>query len=122
VKQAVERGYRWYRENLFDEHSDPRSFAIAPRLQIVRLEMYNAAEAISLGVLLRNEIPEAFTLAQGLATRFLRGQQVRKGHWVTRVYMGGIRHKVPFLRWPQSQLFLALSNCLLAAEAGRALG
>jgi hypothetical protein len=122
VKHAVERGYRWYRENLFDEQSTPRSFAIAPRLQIVRLEMYNAAEAISLGVLLRNEIPEAFALAQGLAARFLRGQQVRKGHWVTRVYMGGIRHTVPFLRWPQSQLFLALSNFLLAAEAGSARG
>lgn len=117
VQQAVERGYRWYRKNLFDEQSNPRSFAIAPRVQIVRLEMYNVAEAISLGVLLRSEIPEAFTLAQGLAMRLLRTQQVRKGHWVTRVYRGGIRHTVPFLRWPQSQLFLALSNFLLAAEA-----
>jgi hypothetical protein len=120
VREAVERGYRWYRRNLFDEHSNPRSFAIAPRLQIVRLEMYNVAEAVSLGVLLRSEIPESFSLAQEMARRFLRGEQVRKGHWVTRVYLGGIRHKVPFVRWPQAQLFLALSSLLLAAESGRA--
>jgi hypothetical protein len=120
VEQAVERGYRWYRENLYDQQSNPRSFAIAPRLQIVRLDMYNVAEAISLGVLLRNEIPEAFALAQGLAKRFLVGQQLRSGHWATRVYIGGMKHTVPFLRWPQSQLFLALTNVLLTAETGNA--
>jgi hypothetical protein len=36
---------------------------------------------------------------------------------VTRVYLGGIKHTVPFIRWPQSQLFLALTNLLLASVA-----
>jgi hypothetical protein len=118
VKNAVEKGYRWYRENLYDERDSPRSFAIAHRLQIVRLEMYNVAEAISLGVLLRSDLPDAFSLAQRLAAAFLRPNQVRRGYWVTRVYLGGIRHTFPYLRWPQSQLFLALTNLLLAEEDG----
>jgi hypothetical protein len=78
--------------------------------------MYNIAEAISLGVLLRNDIPEALALAETLAARLVRNYQLPAGHWVTRIYLGGLRHTVPFLRWPQSQLFLALTNLLVAAE------
>jgi hypothetical protein len=79
--------------------------------------MYNVAEAITLGTLLKNDIPEAFALAQRLATRLVREYQLPVGHWVTRVYLGGIRHTLPFLRWPQAQLFLALTNLLVAVEA-----
>jgi hypothetical protein len=31
---------------------------------------------------------------------------------VTRVFRGGFRHRFPFLRWPQAQLFYALTNLL----------
>ncbi len=117
VQQAIERGYAWYRRALFDEEDNPKSFAIAPRLQIVRLEMYNVAEAISLGVLLRHEIPQAYALADKLAAQLIRRYELPAGHWVTRVYLGGVRHTLPFLRWPQSQLFLALTNLLVAVYA-----
>src|SRR6185295_1354295 len=108
VAAAVRRGYEWYRRSLFDSDDNPRSFTIAPRVQIVRIEMYNVAEAISLGTLIRDDIPEALALADILAARFLRRCQLRAGHWLTRIYLGGIGHRVPFLRWPQSQLFLAV--------------
>jgi len=116
VASALRRGYAWYRQNLFDGDGSPRSFAIAPRMQIVRCEMYDVAEAISLGVLIGADIPEAFALADSLAARFLRQGQRRAGHWMTRRYFGGITHGVPFIRWPQAQLFLASTN-LLAAKA-----
>ena len=118
VRRAIHRGYQWYRKALFDEQDNPKSFAIAPRLQIVRVEMYNVAEAISLGVLLKDEIPQALALAQTLAARLIRYYGLPAGYWVTRVYRGGIKHTVPFLRWPQSQLFLALTNLLGARLPG----
>jgi len=118
VQEAIRRGYAWYRKALFDEQDNPKSFAIAPRLQIVRLEMYNVAEAITLGVLLRNEIPRALDLAETLAARLVRRYALPAGHWVTRVYLGGIKHTVSFLRWPQSQLFHALTNLLVAQQEG----
>jgi hypothetical protein len=117
VDGAIRRGYAWYRQALFDDQDQPRSFAIAPRAQIVNLEMYDVAEAISLGVLLRQSIPEGFALADALAARLIRHHQLRAGHWLTRVYRGGIRHTLPFLRWPQSQLFLAVTNLLAALES-----
>ena len=78
--------------------------------------MYNVAEAITLGVLLRDDIPEAFDLAETLAARFVKGCQLPAGHWITRTYVGGITHRVPFIRWPQSQLFLGLTHLLSARE------
>ena len=78
--------------------------------------MYNVAEAISLGTLPGHDIPGAFALADDLAARFVRPYQLRAGHWITRIYLGGIRHRVPFLRWPQSQLFLALTNLMTTKE------
>ncbi len=116
VKRAVQNGYEYYRKALFDRENNPRTYAVAPRVQIVLLEMYDVAEAITLGTLLRNDIPEAFTLAKRLATQLITQYQLPAGHWVTRVYRGGIRHTVPFLRWPQSQLFLAVTNFLLALK------
>jgi hypothetical protein len=116
IKRSIQRGYDWYREALFDADANPKSYAIAPRLQIVRFEMYDFAEAISLGVLLRDDIPEAMAHAQRLASRLLRIHQLPAGHWVTRVYRGGIRHATPYLRWPQAQLFLAITNLLVAVE------
>jgi len=115
VRHAIAAGYDYYRNNLFDHENNPRSYTIAPRVQIVRLEMYNLAEAITLGALLRDEIPEAYQLAHILASRLIKNYQLRDGHWVTRVYLGGIRHTFPFLRWPQSQLFHALTKLLIAS-------
>jgi hypothetical protein len=113
---VIRSGYDFYRQKLFDADGLPRSFAIKPRTGIVRLEMYDFAEAITLGTLLRNEIPEAYKHAQELAELLCREYQLPDGHFVTRVYVGGIRHTFPFLRWPQSQLFLALTN-LYASSA-----
>jgi hypothetical protein len=114
VQQAIAAGYEYYRKNLFDEDCNPKSYTIVPRVQIVRLEMYNMAEAITLGALLRDDIPEAYQLAHILASRLANEYQLAEGHWITRVYLGGIRHTFPFLRWPQSQLFHALTNLLVA--------
>jgi hypothetical protein len=114
VREAIARGYHYYRHALFDGEDNPKYFAIQPRTQFVRLEMYNVAEAITLGTLLRHEIPEAIELARRLARRLVEEYQLPDGHFVTRVYRGGFRHTYPFLRWPQAQLFYALTNLLLA--------
>jgi hypothetical protein len=116
VTRSVLRGYQFYRCALFDEQDNPKTYAVAPRTEIVRLEMYNFAEAITLGTLIRNDVPGAFALANELANRLIQNYQVPSGHFVTRIYRGGIRHSVPYLRWPQSQLFLALTNLLVATE------
>jgi len=117
VREAIERGYNYYKQALFDPSGNPKPFAVRPRLQLVRLELYDVAEAITLGVLLRDQIPEAFDRACVLGRRLISDWQLADGHFVTRVYRGGLRHTLPFLRWPQAQLFYALTNLLVAVSA-----
>lgn len=113
---SIRKGFDYYRCELFDADGLPKGFAIQPRTQIVKLEMYNFAEAITLGALLRDDIPEAFSLAQRLATTLCEKFQLRSGYFVTRVYRGGFRHSFPFLRWPQAQLFYSLTNLQTACQ------
>lgn len=117
VADSIQRGWRYYRENLFDEEGNPKMYTIQPRTQIVKLEMYNFAEAITLGALLRDEIPGALDFANDLAAR-LEKHQLPDGHFVTRTYIGGIRHTFPYLRWPQAQIYYALTNLLIARAGG----
>jgi hypothetical protein len=119
VRTAVAKGYDYYRRELFDERGLPRSFTIQPRAQMVRLEMYNFAEAITLGVVLRAQIPAAFAESQRLASLVVDRYQLPAGYYVTRIYLGGLRHTFPFIRWPQSQIFYALTNLLKALDEAR---
>jgi hypothetical protein len=119
VGKAIKNGFEYYHQEMFDHLGLPKSFVIEPRRQINRLEMYDVAEAINLGVLIRSMSPEAFNMAKHLAWLLIRNFQLKSGHFVTRLYIGGHRHKLPFLRWPQAQLFHALTTLFCAIEAGR---
>ncbi|MES2474709.1 MAG: hypothetical protein V4640_02930 [Verrucomicrobiota bacterium] len=112
VEESIRRGYEYYRRELIDGDGNPKSFAVEPRLQIAKLEMYNFAEGITLGALLADDVPQARELAVELAGKLINEHQLTDGHFVTRVFRGGIRHTFPFLRWPQAQLFYALTNLL----------
>lgn len=112
VAVAVRRGFGYYRQHLIDGHGNPKPFAVKPRLQLAKLEMYDFAECITLGALIGAMIPEAGELARSLAVELVERYQLPAGHFVTRVFRGGFRHRFPFLRWPQAQLFHALTNLL----------
>jgi hypothetical protein len=117
VTRAIEKGWAYYRRALFHGDGVPKSFAIEPRAQLAQVEVYNFAEAVTLGVLLADTIPGALEAARRLASIAIADYQLADGHFVTRVYRGGFRHTVPFLRWPQAQVFLALTNMLRAAQS-----
>ena len=110
VCDSIQRGWHYYRSALFSDDGLPMTYAKSPRTETVKLEMYNMAEAITLGALLGDDIPEALVMAEDLALRLARDYQLPDGHFVTRVYRGGLRHTFPFIRWPQAQLFYALTN------------
>lgn len=118
IDRVIKSGFNFYRRNLFGPSGDPKSFALEPRLQLAQLEMYNFAEAITLGVLLKDDEPEAMKMAQGLAKKLIEEYQEDQGYFVTRVFRGGFRHRFPFIRWPQAQLFYALTNLLDAGKPG----
>lgn len=75
--------------------------------------MYDYAEGISLGVLLKNEIPDAFEFSLKLAQQLIQRFQLNDGHFVTRVSTLDTKNTIPYLRWPQAQLFHALTSIMV---------
>jgi hypothetical protein len=116
IEASIRKGFAYYRQHLIDADGNPKPFAVKPRLQLAKLEMYNFAEGITLGALIGGMIPEAGELARGLASKLIEEHQLPAGHFVTRVFRGGLRHRFPFLRWPQAQLFYSLTNLLRVSE------
>jgi hypothetical protein len=116
VRDSICKGWAYYRQALFAPDGTPKSFAIEPRLQLAKLEVYNVAEAITLGSLLSNEVQGAYDLAGILTRRAITKYQLPAGYFITRTYFGGLRHTTPFLRWPQAQMFYALTNFLVACR------
>ncbi len=115
VTRSIIRGFEYHKTHLFHEDGNPKSFSQEPRFQVTQIEMYNFAESITLGALLKPLIPEAYGIGHTLAKRLVTQHQLPRGYFKTRIFKGGINHTFPFLRWPQAQLYYAITNLFHAA-------
>ena len=109
IWRAIENGYAFYREKLFDKHSLPIPFAVGGN-RLLRYSMYDFAEAIILGVLLRDLVPGAFERSLQIAVETAKRFQLPDGHFVTSIGRMGLRDKLAFIRWPQAQMFHAFAS------------
>tara|TARA_B100002052_G_C15885033_1_gene601137 strand:- start:3898 stop:5094 length:1197 start_codon:yes stop_codon:yes gene_type:complete len=112
ILNAIKRGYNYYINNLFYKNGRPKHFSKAKYLKLRKYEMYDYAEGIKLGVLLKDEIPNAISKSIELANDLMDNFQTKKGYFITRVTSFGTYHKVPYLRWPQAQLLNSLTLLL----------
>jgi hypothetical protein len=114
--KAIERGVDFYVSNLFDERGVPKPFSRPPRLIVYRRELYDYAECINLGVLLRGRFEKLDRLVEGVLNQVLNVWQKPDGSFRTRQLLIGWDN-VPMHRWAQAQLFRSL--CLLLSRSGR---
>jgi hypothetical protein len=112
VDVALRKGYDFYRTKLFDQDNCPVPFYPQGRNPLVKYEMYDWAEAINLGVLYKDYIPGAFDLSVSLADKVCRDYQTKQGHYYTKIYRGNWAQKMAYIRWPQAQMFYALTEVL----------
>lgn len=113
LTNAIDRGYEYYVNHLFDSNRIPIPFSIKPRLQIVKTESYAMAEAITLNSLMSERKEGSFEFAHFLTQWTCENLQTRNGYFITRSYIWGLKARYPFLRWPQAQMFFAFTNLLL---------
>jgi hypothetical protein len=112
---AIERGINYYVRNLFDEQGVPRPFSKPPRLIVYRRELYDYAECINLGMLLRGRFEELDRMVDGVVKQVLTVWQRPDGSFRSRQLLLGW-DDVPMHRWAQAQLFRSL--CLLLLRSG----
>jgi hypothetical protein len=111
--QAIERGVSYYVTHLFDEDKLPKPFSRAPRLTVYRRELYDCAECINVGLLLKGRFPDLDTIVVTVIREVLGRWRKRDGSFRSRRLLFGWDN-VPMHRWAQSQLFRSL--CLFVHE------
>lgn len=109
--RAIERGVKYYTENLFDAEGLPKPFSKAPRLTVYRRELYDYAEAVNLCTLLQGRFAELDRIQSRILQDLLARWQKSDGSFRARELLVGW-DSVPMHRWAQSQLFRSLSLLL----------
>lgn len=107
-KEAIEKGISYYLNNLFDNGNFPKPFSKPPRLTVYRNELYDYAECINLGVLLKGRFQRLDDTVIHVVTDVLERWQKPDGSFRSRKLLLGWDN-VPMHRWAQSQLFRSLS-------------
>lgn len=106
---AIKKGYRYYRDHLFRKDNTPIHFADAKYIKFRKYEMYDYAEGLKLGTLLKDDIEGSLDFSILLAKNLITNFQLPDGHFLTRVTSFGQKQKIPYHRWPQAQLFCSLT-------------
>jgi hypothetical protein len=114
-RKAIRAGVGYYVDQLFDRNGLPKPFSSAPRLTVYRQELYDYAECINLGTLLRGRFKELDERLQSTVTDLLGQWQKKNGSFRSRrLFLGW--DNVPMHRWAQSQVFRSLCFMLASAD------
>lgn len=120
---AIERGVDYYAKNLFDEQGSPRPFSRPPRLIVYRQELYDFAECINLGMLLRGRFRQFDKIVSVVLNEVLTEWQKPDGSFRSRRLLLGWDN-TPMHRWAQSQMFRSLclslrGSAVIESEKGQ---
>ena len=103
--KAIERGVDYYVNNLFDDEGLPKPFSRRPRLTVYRRELYDYAECINVGVLLKGRFTKLDKIVSDVIE--MKGWRKSDGSFRSRQLLLGWDN-TPMHRWAQSQLFRSL--------------
>jgi hypothetical protein len=109
VRDAIRRGYAFYRARLLEPDGEPRPFAVEQRMTLYRRDLYDYAEGINLSLLLEELEPAASGVLHRLLQHLFEDWVLPDGHFATRKLLVG-RNTVPYHRWAQAQTFHALAR------------
>jgi hypothetical protein len=111
VWSAIERGVKYYVENLVDKNRLPVPFSKRPRLTVYRKELYDYAECVNLGTLLFGRFEQMDKILSSVVKDLFARWQRNNGSFRARELLIGWDN-VPMHRWAQSQVFRSLSFLL----------
>lgn len=115
-RKAIERGLKYYVNNLFDENGLPKPFSKAPRLTVYKYELYDYAECINICLLFKDSYEELDKILNTVLDDLMSRWHKKSGSFRARKLIFGWDN-VPMHRWAQSQLFRSL--CLLLYQEKR---
>jgi hypothetical protein len=105
---AIEKGVHYYVAHLFDEDGLPKPFSRRPRLTVYRRELYDCAECLNLGILLRGRFPKLDQVVNSTLDDILKNWVLPGGAFRSRKLLAGWDN-VPMHRWGHSEMFRSLA-------------
>ena len=124
---AITRGIDYYVRNLFDDRGLPKPFSRPPRLIVYRRELYDYAECLNLGTLLKGRFPDLDELLGVVLNQIITVWQKPDGSFRSRQLLVGWDN-VPMHRWAQAQTFRSLcswfagESARYASDSGKSVG
>lgn len=112
ISQSIERGVHYYVSHLFDEDGLPKPFSRKPRTTVYRRELYDCAECLNLGALLRGRSSQLDSLVDRTLDDILQNWLLPAGSFRSRKLLLGWDN-VPMHRWGQSEMFRSLAQWLV---------
>ena len=110
IIDIANKGFKYYLNNFFRDNGTLIHFTKSKNPKFRYIELLDYAEAIKLEIEIKKSINRDFSYSQDLANQVIYNYQTKKGHYITRVNSLRMRNKIPYLRWPQAQLFNALTE------------
>lgn len=118
---ATERYYEFYLKNLVDRRGDSAAPKMTPK-SFYPVNVHSCAEALLLNSTLAPDFAEARALVNPLLRWIVAHMQQEDGsflYMISRILLWERRSTVPYMRWGQAWMMLALSNCVrLDAQDG----
>lgn len=117
-RRATERYYAFYLRNLIARRGDSAAPKMTPG-SFYPVNIHSCAEALLLNATLAGEFPEAEALVGPLLRWIVANMQQRNGsflYMISRILLWEKRSRIPYMRWGQAWMMLALSQCLLLEE------
>lgn len=111
LTRAIECGVRYYVDRLFDQDGLPKPFSRRPRFTVYRRELYDCAECLNLGLLLRGRFPQLDRVVDRTLDDILQNWVRPVGAFRSRKLILGWDN-VPMHRWGQSEMFRSLTQWL----------
>lgn len=108
IDQAIEKGLKYYFLNLFNDEGIPIPFSVKPRLTLHKYDSYDIAESIGLLAELNIENKIVTGLINFVKTNF----QTKKGWFIFRIYPFVKIKGIPYMRYANSAMFLALTKVI----------
>lgn len=108
MDKVIEKGWTYYKENLFDSLHFPIPFSVMPRYVNYHYDSYDLAETVSLFQEFEVDQSEIDALILFAKNAF----QSVEGWFKFRIYKYPVRH-IPYMRYANTAMFLAFTKVLL---------
>jgi rhamnogalacturonyl hydrolase YesR len=110
--KSIEKGYDFYINNFFRKDGSLRHFVKVRIPKFRKIEVYDYAEALNLEIEMNKLREPKSKYIQLYIDQIINKFQTKEGYFITRINSLNMKNKVPYLGWPQAQMFLSLTKLL----------